>query len=168
MKSRMAAVGRWLKDGLTVRKILVIILGAMICSFGIHNIHQRTDVTEGGILGLMLFFEHWLGFSPAYITPVLDLICYALALKFLGWGFIKISAISTMGSTYDEVEVGHEGDDLLIAFNNRFLIDSLRACDAERVRISMTSALTSINIEPEEEKEEESQLFMLLPVRMRE
>lgn len=92
----MAAVGRWLKDGLTVRKILVIILGAMICSFGIHNIHQRTDVTEGGILGLMLFFEHWLGFSPAYITPVLDLICYALALKFLGWGFIKISAISTL------------------------------------------------------------------------
>lgn len=96
MKSRMAAVGRWLRDGLTVRKILVIILGAMICSFGIHNIHQRTDVTEGGILGLMLFFEHWLGFSPAYITPVLDLACYALALRFLGGGFIKMSAISTL------------------------------------------------------------------------
>lgn len=81
---------------------------------------------------------------------------------------LKISAVSAMGSTYDEVEIAHEGDDLLIAFNNRFLIDSLRACDADRVRISMTSALTSINIEPEEEKEDESQLFMLLPVRMRE
>jgi DNA polymerase-3 subunit beta len=83
-------------------------------------------------------------------------------------GMLKISAVSTMGSTYDEVEIAHEGSDLLIAFNNRFLIDSLRACDAERVRISMTSALTSINIEPEEEQEDESQLFMLLPVRMRE
>jgi len=91
----MAAVGRWLRDGLTVRKIMVIVLGAMICSFGIYNIHQRTDVTEGGILGLMLFFEHWLGFSPAYITPVLDLACYGLAFRFLGAGFIKISAIST-------------------------------------------------------------------------
>ena len=81
---------------------------------------------------------------------------------------LKISAISSMGSTYDEVDIGHEGDDLLIAFNNRFLIDSLRACDAERIRISLTSALTSINIEPETEEENESQLFMLLPVRMRE
>ena len=92
----MAAVRHWLKDGLTVRKILLIILGAMICSFGIYNIHQRTDVTEGGILGLMLFFEHWLGFSPAYITPALDLACYALAFRFLGDEFIKISAISTL------------------------------------------------------------------------
>ncbi|MBQ8415935.1 MAG: DNA polymerase III subunit beta [Clostridia bacterium] len=83
-------------------------------------------------------------------------------------GVLKISAVSTLGSTYDEVEVDQEGDNLLIAFNNRFLIDSLRASDAERVRISMTSALTSINIEPEEKSEDSSELFMLLPVRMKE
>ncbi|MBQ7347445.1 MAG: DNA polymerase III subunit beta [Clostridia bacterium] len=81
---------------------------------------------------------------------------------------LKISAISTLGSTYDEVDIVHEGDDLLIAFNNRFLIDSLRASDAEKVKISMTSALTSINIEPETNEEGTSQLFMLLPVRMKE
>lgn len=95
MKSRVTAVWKKLADGLTMKTFLLILLGAMICSFGIHNIHQRTDITEGGILGLMLFFEHWLGFSPAYITPVLDLACYALAFKFLGGQFIKISAIST-------------------------------------------------------------------------
>ena len=83
-------------------------------------------------------------------------------------GMLKISAVSTMGSTYDEVEIAHEGSDLLIAFNNRFLIDSLRATDAEKVRISMTSPLTSINIEPAEEKEDTKELFMLLPVRMKE
>ena len=81
---------------------------------------------------------------------------------------LKISAISTLGSTYDEVDIKHEGEDLLIAFNNRFLIDSLRASDAETVKISMTSALTSINIEPETNAEGESELFMLLPVRMKE
>ena len=83
-------------------------------------------------------------------------------------GVLKISAVSTLGSTYDEVEVEQEGGDLLIAFNNRFLIDSLRATDAEKVRISMTSALTSINIEPAEETEDTKELFMLLPVRMKE
>lgn len=81
---------------------------------------------------------------------------------------LKISAISTLGSTYDEVDIEHEGDDLLIAFNNRFLIDSLRASDAENVKLSMTSALTSINIEPADAEEGKEELFMLLPVRMKE
>lgn len=81
---------------------------------------------------------------------------------------LKISAVSTMGSTYDEVDIEHEGEDLLIAFNNRFLIDSLRASDAEKVKISMTSALTSINIEPVSTEEGKEEIFMLLPVRMKE
>ena len=83
-------------------------------------------------------------------------------------GILKVSAVSTHGSTYDEIEVEQEGDRILIAFNNRFLLDTLRASDAEKVRFSMTSALTSINIEPAEANEEEADLFMLLPVRMKE
>src|SRR5699024_9434569 len=77
------------------KKLLFIILGAAICSFGIHNIHQRADITEGGIIGLMLLTEHWLGISPAYITPVLDIICYLLAFKYLGGKFIIMSVLST-------------------------------------------------------------------------
>ena len=84
------------KDGLTVKKILLIMLGAMIYTFGVHNIHQRTNITEGGVIGLMLLIEHWLQMSPAYITPILDLACYLLAFKFLGGNFIKVSIISTM------------------------------------------------------------------------
>lgn len=83
-------------------------------------------------------------------------------------GILKISAISTLGSTYDEIDIAQEGSDLLIAFNNRFLIESLRACESEQVKLSMTSALTSINIEPVEENEDQKDLFMLLPVRMKE
>ncbi len=88
----------------------------------------------------------------------------------LSEGLLKISAQSTLGSTYDEIAVNNETDSLVIAFNNRFLIDSLRACTAERVTISMTSALTSINITPAPDcaKEGEEELFMLLPVRMKE
>ena len=95
MRSRAAVLWNKMVDGLTVKKILLILLGAMICSFGIHNIHQRTNITEGGVIGLMLFAEHWLKLSPAYITPVLDLACYLLAFRFLGGRFIKISIIST-------------------------------------------------------------------------
>lgn len=77
-------------------KILFIALGAAILSFGIHNIHERTDITEGGVLGLMLLINEWLGISPAYVTPVIDIICYGLALRYLGFSFIKWSAVSTI------------------------------------------------------------------------
>ena len=87
---------RRLLDGITFRRMGLIALGAMIATFGIHNIHQQTGITEGGVIGLMLFVEHWLGISPAFITPVLDLTCYLLAFKYLGGRFIKISALSTL------------------------------------------------------------------------
>lgn len=81
---------------------------------------------------------------------------------------MAISANSAIGSTYDEVEIEHEGEDMFIAFNNRYLIDSVRACRSERIVISLSSALTSINIEPEENTEDSEEIFMLLPVRMKD
>ncbi len=79
---------------------------------------------------------------------------------------LKIMAASSAGSMYDEVDIKHEGDELLIAFNNRYLLDSVRACTADRIKISMSSALTSINIEPAYDREGIEEQFMLLPVKM--
>ena len=81
---------------------------------------------------------------------------------------MAISANSAIGSTYDEVEIDHKGDDMFIAFNNRYLIDSVRACRSDRIIMSLSSALTSINIEPEENEEGCEDIFMLLPVRMKD
>ena len=84
-KNRISIFIRQVTEGLSWKKIIWILIGAAICSFGIHNIHQRTGITEGGIIGLMLLIEHWLGLSPAVITPFLDIFCYLLAFKYLGW-----------------------------------------------------------------------------------
>ncbi len=83
-------------------------------------------------------------------------------------GLLKVSATSASGAIYDEVAVEHEGPDIVIAFNNRFLIDSVRACDSDKIKISLSTALTSINIEPGEELEGKEEIFMILPVRMKE
>lgn len=88
-------VKAWIFDGLTIKTMMYLLIGAMILSFGIHNIHQRTNITEGGIIGLMLLIEHWLNISPAYVTPILDGLCYLMAFKFLGGRFIKLSLIAT-------------------------------------------------------------------------
>ena len=95
----MRTIIRWktkLFQGLSFKNILWIVAGAAICTFGIHNIHQQVGITEGGVIGGMLLLEHWLGISPAYITPVLDIACYLLALKYLGAGFIRTSILSTL------------------------------------------------------------------------
>ena len=84
-------------------------------------------------------------------------------------GMLKVLANSAAGSTYDEIEIEQEGGDLLIAFNNRYLIDSVRACECDRVRVALSSPLTSVNIEPAEGGNEDCEdLFMLLPVRMKD
>lgn len=84
------------KDILVPKKLLVILIGTAIASFGINNIHQQTDITEGGVIGLILLLNHWLHISPAFITPVLDITCYVLAFRYLGSSFIKTSMISTI------------------------------------------------------------------------
>ncbi len=84
---------------------------------------------------------------------------------------LKVSAVSTAGSTYEELYIDHDGGDILIAFNNRYLMDSIRACESEQIKLSMSSPLTSMNIEPLDNDYEASgkdEIFMLLPVRMKD
>ena len=76
-KKRWAHLMHKLAEGLSWKKIVWIVIGAAICSFGIHNIHQQTGITEGGVIGMVLLINHWLGISPAIITPILDITCYA-------------------------------------------------------------------------------------------
>lgn len=83
-------------------------------------------------------------------------------------GLLKITANSSAGSTYDEIEIEDIGENLIIGFNNRYLINSIRACDSERIKLSLSSPLSSMNIEPENKKENEEELFMLLPVRLKD
>jgi DNA polymerase-3 subunit beta len=84
----------------------------------------------------------------------------------LGEGLLKILAKSPSGSTYDEIEVDHEGDGLLIAFCNRYLMDTLRACGTDRVKISLSSPLIAINIVPAVPEDDVEEEYMLLPLKI--
>jgi DNA polymerase-3 subunit beta len=83
-------------------------------------------------------------------------------------GLLKILAASAAGSTYDEIEINDIGAPLTIGFNNRYLINSVRACNSERIKLSLSSHLSSLNITPAEAKEGIEEVFMLLPVRLKD
>ena len=94
--STLYAAWHRLWAGITLGKLFWIFLGAAITSFGLYNIHRQVDITEGGVLGMMLFVNHWFGIPSSQATPILDIACYALAFRYLGARFIKISVISTL------------------------------------------------------------------------
>ena len=80
----------------TLRRILCILLGTAICSFGIYNIHRQTGVTEGGVLGMIVLLNYWFNISPSILSVSLDLLCYALAFRRLGVRFLIISGVSSL------------------------------------------------------------------------
>lgn len=75
---------------------LIILTGSIIQAIGVYNIHSLSNVTEGGVLGLTLLIQHWLGISPAVSSLVLNFACYLLGWKTLGKKFIGYSVLSIL------------------------------------------------------------------------
>lgn len=73
---------------------------------------------------------------------------------------------SIVSRVEDTIEINLEGDGMEIGFNCRLLLDALRVAGVEKVRLSLTSALMSMIIEPVESDEKEKFLLLVLPVRL--
>ena len=71
------------------------LLGGVILAFGLYNVHAQADVTEGGVLGLTLLLDHWLGLSPAVTGALMNMLCYVFGWRVLGKDFILYSVLST-------------------------------------------------------------------------
>lgn len=67
---------------------IVAFLSSALQAFGMYNIHALSGVTEGGVLGATLLFDHWFGLSPAVSSFVLNIACYVLGWRTLGKSFI--------------------------------------------------------------------------------
>lgn len=80
-----------------IKDYLVILCGTFILAFGLYNIHSRTAITEGGVLGAILLVEHWFKISPSISGLVLDLSCYAIGFRYLGWSFARYSLAASLG-----------------------------------------------------------------------
>lgn len=80
----------------TPTKVAMILLGTACMSFGLYNVHQQTDLTEGGILGLTLLLNYWLGWKASTLSLLLDLTFYFLAFKYMGKDFIKMSIVASI------------------------------------------------------------------------
>lgn len=82
---------------LSVRSVVLGLLGSAILSFGLYHIHSFSAVTEGGQLGLVLLLQHWFSVSPALSGLIINIICYAIGWKSLGIPFLARSGVCAAG-----------------------------------------------------------------------
>lgn len=75
----------------------IAFLASALQAFGMYNIHALSGVTEGGIFGLILLLDHWLGVSPAVTSLLLNAACYALGWRTLGRDFLGYSLVASLG-----------------------------------------------------------------------
>jgi DNA polymerase-3 subunit beta len=80
--------------------------------------------------------------------------------------YLNLTSSSVNGAVNDEMDCEHEGGDIVIGFNCRYLINSVRVAEGINITISMKSANQAITIEPTEPDEKFSYFYMILPVRM--
>lgn len=77
---------------------------------------------------------------------------------------IKISSITSLGTANDRIYANIEGESCTIGFNNKYVLDALKVCDTDEVRIMLSGPIKPILIVPQQGDEF---IFLILPVRLK-
>lgn len=77
---------------------------------------------------------------------------------------LQLSCITALGRSYDECPIDFCPQKVEIGFNNRYLLDALRACDGDELILGLKSSLSPCTMQP---AEGEKYLYLVLPVRLK-
>ena len=77
---------------------------------------------------------------------------------------IKVRCTTSIGRIYDEIPASLTGSQFEMGFNNRYLMDALRAAECDEVRIVLNGPLSPMKIYP---VDGENFIFLVLPVRLK-
>lgn len=78
---------------------------------------------------------------------------------------LRITTKTAVSDAADQCPIEGDGQGLEIGFNNKFLMDALKAAPADRVRLELSTGVSPCVILPVEG--EENFLYMVLPVRLK-
>ncbi|MEG0770778.1 MAG: DNA polymerase III subunit beta [Clostridia bacterium] len=81
------------------------------------------------------------------------------------YDIIKVSTKTQIGNMYDEMHSVINGPTIEFGFNNRYMLDALKACELSLIKIEMTSPLSPIILKPESG---DNFLMLVLPIKLKE
>lgn len=77
---------------------------------------------------------------------------------------IEITCMTGKGKVHDVVDVSLSGEDIEIGFNHKYLLEALRACEEEEIKMEFSNPRSSCFIRSS--GTDDSYTFMILPVRL--
>ena len=80
-------------------------------------------------------------------------------------GIIKLSSTSVLGKAVDECRYEGIADELEIGFNDKYLLDALKAAPGDMLKLELNSGVNPCIITPADDKN--NFLYMVLPVRLK-
>lgn len=82
----------------------------------------------------------------------------------INYDIMEVNCMTARGMVHDVINVSLEGNGLEIGFNNRYLLEALKAAELENVRMEFSTPKSSCFIRCSEETEEYT--YIILPVRL--
>lgn len=82
----------------------------------------------------------------------------------VGNGVVKISCRTGIGKINDAISADISGEAVTIGFNNKLILEALRAAEGDKVRIRFNGAMKVIEILP---LEGESFIFLVMPIQLK-
>lgn len=79
--------------------------------------------------------------------------------------FMEISCETPVGSIRDKIPAEIFGSNLTIGFSNKYLLEALRACHCDKIRLQMNGSNKVIKITP---VEDESFIYLIMPIQLRD
>ncbi len=80
-------------------------------------------------------------------------------------GSLKINCRTAIGKINDVIPVEINGSPLTIGLNNRYLLDALHACEADKIKIQLQAANRPVKIVP---VSGDSFMYLLMPIQLRD
>ena len=82
-----------------------------------------------------------------------------------GEDILSVYTSTALGKASDECATEGNGENLEIGFNNKYILDALKAAPADKLRLQLSTGVAPCIIVPADEKT--NFLYMVLPVRLR-
>ncbi len=79
-------------------------------------------------------------------------------------GSLSIDCRTSIGRISDSIPAEVNGEAVEIGFNNKFLLDALRACEADRIKIQLLASNRPVKIVP---VTGDSFMYLLMPIQLR-
>jgi len=88
----------------------------------------------------------------------------SVKLSFSGNSLSLMADTPEAGNSQDEIDILYSGDDILIAFNYKYLLDCFKNIESENMIICMNTNLSATVIKPDNE---EDFIYLVMPVQIR-